>query len=321
MDDLRQLRQLLALDEHRSMTSAASSLGITKSALSQSIRRLEDLYGVPLFKRGARGMEATAYGRRLIEAARRGVAIFEQTRREIELLKNFEMGWLIIGCEPSVAEVLLAPALIDIMATHPKLHFTLRSGFWNDLKDPLHEGAIDIYIGIRPDEEITEFQVTELSLPSIVLFARSGHPLVRSGCSDLQETTRYPRIGPKMPDWFFAMMNESSANGDSATAFDREDVALLTNDGGMIRAIVKQSDAISGAFRTVLEEDVREGKLAVLPLFQKPFAIETPGVIVTRRDHDLPPAAMAVIEQVREKASKLVREDTMLRPPSSTRRR
>jgi DNA-binding transcriptional LysR family regulator len=311
LDDFRQLRQIVALDEHRSMASAAERLGVTKSALSQSIKRLEDLYGVSLFHRGRRGIEPTAYGQRLIDAARRGLSLFEQTGREIELLKNFQKGWLIIACDPTITEVLLGPALTEIMLRYPRLQFTLKSGFWEDYKNALHDGAVDIYIGLRPDDHITEFNVTDLHLPGVVLYSRADHPLAASRCSDIEQILQFPRIGPQLPDWFFVMMNSSLGARDTSLPqpYGRHDIALLTNDGGMMRTIVKQSDTISGSFRSVLGEDVEAGKLAILPIRTKPFCMKMPGVIVTRRDHDLPPSADEVIDKIIEMADDLVRAD------------
>ena len=68
-ESLRQLRHVLALNEHRNYRRAAEALHLTQSALSVSIRRIEDDYGVPLFKRSqsgavlwrARGMLTSPY--------------------------------------------------------------------------------------------------------------------------------------------------------------------------------------------------------------------------------------------------------------------
>jgi DNA-binding transcriptional LysR family regulator len=311
LDDFRQLRQLVALDEHRSMASAAETLGVTKSALSQSLKRLEDLYGVSLFHRGRRGIEPTAYGKRLIDAARRGLSLFEQTRREVELLKNFEMGWLIIACDPTLTEVLLGPTLTEISVRYPRLQFTLKSGFWEDFKAALHDGQIDIYVGLRPDEPITEFNVAELHIPAIVLYARTDHPLAKANCSDIRQILSYPRIGPRVPDWFFDMMMNSSigAENEKSRIYGSHDITLLTNDGGMSRSIVKHSDSICGSFRSVLAEDVAAGKLAILPISSPPFSMKLPGVIVTRKDYLLPPSASEVVETLSEIADRLVRLD------------
>jgi DNA-binding transcriptional LysR family regulator len=310
LDDFRQLRQLVALDEHRSMASAARSLGVTKSALSQSIKRLEDLYGVELFRRGRSGIEPTVYGKRLIDAARRGLLLFEQMRREVELLKNFEMGWLIIACDPTLTEVLLGPALSEISLRYPGLQFTLKSGFWEDFESALHDGAIDIYIGLRPDNPITEFDVRELDIPGIVLYTRAGHALAKAKCTDIRQILLYPKIGPRVPHWFFQMMNLTiDAENRVSQLYGSHDIMLLTNDGGMTRSIVKNTDSISGSFRSVLAEEVEAGNLAILPISSGPFSRKLPGVIVTRRDHLLPPSSIEVVESLIRVADDLVRLD------------
>ena len=61
-ESFRQLRHVLALYEHRNYRRAAEALHLTQSALSVSIRRIEDEYGVPLFIRDQAGVRPTEYG-------------------------------------------------------------------------------------------------------------------------------------------------------------------------------------------------------------------------------------------------------------------
>ena len=69
-ESIRQLRHVLALCEHRNFRRAAEALHLTQSALSVSIRRLEEDYGVPRFVRGRSGVTATEFGVILARMAR-----------------------------------------------------------------------------------------------------------------------------------------------------------------------------------------------------------------------------------------------------------
>jgi DNA-binding transcriptional LysR family regulator len=59
--NLRQLQHVVALAEHRNFRRAADSVGLTQSALTQSIRNLEEEYGVELFERSRREVSPTAW--------------------------------------------------------------------------------------------------------------------------------------------------------------------------------------------------------------------------------------------------------------------
>ena len=61
--DLRVMRQIVEIAEHGHMTRAAETLGVTQSALSAALRKLEDELGTELFHRTGHGVEATEAGK------------------------------------------------------------------------------------------------------------------------------------------------------------------------------------------------------------------------------------------------------------------
>ena len=68
--ELQQLRQVVALAEHRSFVRAAAALHISQPALSRSIQHLERRFGSSLFVRSSSGVVPTDLGRLYIERAR-----------------------------------------------------------------------------------------------------------------------------------------------------------------------------------------------------------------------------------------------------------
>ena len=81
--ELRQLRTFEAVVVHRTVTDAASALGLAPSSVSEQIRTLEKSLGVALFERGPRGMRPTLAGRRMLGWARRLLDQAEQARQEV----------------------------------------------------------------------------------------------------------------------------------------------------------------------------------------------------------------------------------------------
>jgi DNA-binding transcriptional LysR family regulator len=309
LDDVRQFRHLMALGSHGTISRAAESLGITKSALSQSIQRMEDIYGIKLFERSRTGIIATIYGERLVSVARRGMALLEQADRELELIKNLEVGRVIIGCDPVITELLLAPALAWVLTRYPKLQFVMKSGFWEDFRDAVEIGEVDMYVGMLPSESVTMFEVHEIALPAIVVYCREGHPLVSRSDIVLPDIMDYPRIGPSMPDWFFERMLQSTGGLSGPL---RDDMFVVTNDGGMMRAVVRDTDAVCGGFRPVIQANNKGGEFAILPIYSDPFGVALPGVIVLRKDHEVPPAGLAIVKMVKEQAVLLSAIDAAL---------
>jgi DNA-binding transcriptional LysR family regulator len=307
MDDFRQLRHLVALVEYGTVTLAADSLGITRSALSQSVRRIEDMYSVPLFERVKRRIRPTIYCKLLVNAARRSIDIFQDTQREIQLVRNMESGQVTIGCDPSLAELLLPQTLAGVIRLHPGLHFAVETGFWWNQIDALRDDAIDIYLGIRPDGELGEFAVQEFMLPGLLVYCRQGHPLTRQPRLTMNDVVKYPRVGPPVPRWFTEAIGEAV---DYPLLVDgRAERAVLANDGGIMREIVRYSDAVAAGFRHLIEADVRGAPLSILPIASNPFARPIPGVIVSRHDRVLSPLAQHLVSTLTGFAATLVRAE------------
>lgn len=69
--DLDQLRALVAVTDHGSLTAAAPRLHLSQSSVSEQLQKLEQRAGVPLLLRGRRGVAPTPAGERLLVYARR----------------------------------------------------------------------------------------------------------------------------------------------------------------------------------------------------------------------------------------------------------
>ena len=123
MENIAHLRQLVALAETGNYRKAGERIGISHSAVSQTINKLENQFGVELFERGKSQTIPTIFGSRIVESAKTIVAEIEQAGRDINLMSNLEDGGLILGVDPNVCESLLAPALGRLMNSHPKLKF------------------------------------------------------------------------------------------------------------------------------------------------------------------------------------------------------
>src|SRR5437763_16666216 len=79
----QQLQSFLAVARHRSFTGAARELGVTRAAVSQAVRQLEEQIHVVLLARTTRSVALTDSGRRLRDAAGPGIAPAVAALREV----------------------------------------------------------------------------------------------------------------------------------------------------------------------------------------------------------------------------------------------
>ncbi len=77
------LEIILAVEREGSMTAAAESLHLTQSALSHSIRKLEDQLGVKLWQRKGRQLLPTQAGQHLLKTAKRHIPQFIRTENQL----------------------------------------------------------------------------------------------------------------------------------------------------------------------------------------------------------------------------------------------
>lgn len=93
------LELLREVDERGSLTAAARKLGLTQSALSHAVRKLEGQLGTELWERQGRGLRLTAAGRHLLAFAQRVLPQFEHAQHVIAQMARGERGTLRIGME------------------------------------------------------------------------------------------------------------------------------------------------------------------------------------------------------------------------------
>ena len=90
--DLLQLEHFLAVVEERTFTRAAERVCRTQPAVSQSIKKLEDEVGAPLFSRGVHEVTLTEAGRTLADYARRIVGLRDEALRHVAEIRALKTG-------------------------------------------------------------------------------------------------------------------------------------------------------------------------------------------------------------------------------------
>src|SRR6476660_3486459 len=105
--DLGQLEVFLAVAREGKFSRAAEKLHRTQSAVSQSIHKLEEELGEPLFDRSSRDGLLTDAGRVLQEYAERLLNVRENAREALAELRELQKGKLVIGANEFTALYLL----------------------------------------------------------------------------------------------------------------------------------------------------------------------------------------------------------------------
>lgn len=146
-----------------SFTAAARSLGISPSAVSKSVQRLEQQLGVSLFTRTTRSLTLTPEGRELHERAVRLLRDAEEIEQVAKAVRAEPTGTLRIAVSLPIGLHLVAPALPAFRKLHPKVSIDLRID--DRLVDIVEQGIdIAVRIGELADSRLLSRRLSPLRL-------------------------------------------------------------------------------------------------------------------------------------------------------------
>ena len=203
--ELRQLRYVVAVADHRHFTRAAASVPVAQPALSHQVKLLEQELGVELFERSRSGVRLTEAGEIFLLRARRALAEMDAAREEIAALKGLTTGRLVLGAMQALAGLDLPRLIAAFHAAHPGVDVSLREDSTRDMLTMAARGEIDLAIAALDVERPAGLEVAPLVRePVLVARARRAPRWPRwrpstcgsSGARRSSSSSRAPACGP-----------------------------------------------------------------------------------------------------------------------------
>ncbi len=139
-----------ALHRHGTLTRAANELCLSQSALSHTIRRLENELGVSLWKRRGRRLEFTQAGRHLLSVSERILPLLEQTESTLMAYAEGRRGTLRIGMECHPCYEWLIERVSSFLKEWPDLDLDVTRRFQFNGVEALLNNQIDVTITPDP---------------------------------------------------------------------------------------------------------------------------------------------------------------------------
>lgn len=296
-----ELEALVELARSGNMRRAADTLGISQSTLSEVLIRVEAAYGAPLFERDRRGSRPTVYGKVLVEAAARALDSLREARREIGLIKGAERGRLAIGAEPGFVEPFLAPAIARGLARNPELRYRVQATDSSSLVQDLREKRIDFFFGVLPDIATRGVALRQIGTAQALPFVRAGHPLAGVRRPTLAAVMSFPLVQGPGPRWLVRKVAEELRGSSAHEQAPARNAAVIVHDFGVVRALVRQTDAVAFAAAAMLTEQVARGEFVCLTLPAHQRALLRLSMLIgTLEERVLPPSALALIAELEQ---------------------
>src|SRR5688500_7725996 len=142
--NLRDLKYLVALADHRHFGRAAAASFVSQPTLSTQIRKLEDELGVALVERAPRKVMLTPVGREIADRARHVVDEVEQMREVARRSQDPEAGTVRLGLFPTLGPYLLPHVVPRIRARFPRLELLLVEEKSPGIIARLRSGKLDV---------------------------------------------------------------------------------------------------------------------------------------------------------------------------------
>ncbi|WP_424973249.1 LysR family transcriptional regulator [Dinoroseobacter sp. S76] len=179
MIKIEMLRCFAVVARTGNLSDAAAQLGRTQSAVSMTLKQLEETLGQKLFE-GERKNALTPVGAQVLALAQQQVHSFDTAIRDIAATARSPRGLLRIVTIPSATGTLVPRAVETLVARHPGLKIDLRDAETEVVLDTLQRGEADI--GIASGEPVLRgVESALLFRDAFGLTCARDHPLARRG--------------------------------------------------------------------------------------------------------------------------------------------
>ena len=160
--NLDDLAALVAVGRERSFTKAAAKLGVSQSALSQTIRQLEARLGVRLLTRTTRSVAPTEAGDRLLAIVSPRLEEIESELKSLRELRHKPAGTVRITATEFVIDTILLPKLTPVMRENPdvRVEVIVDYGLSNIVADRFDAG-------VRSGEQIAKGMIAVRIAPDM----------------------------------------------------------------------------------------------------------------------------------------------------------
>ncbi|HEX8047652.1 LysR family transcriptional regulator [Rhizobium sp.] len=267
-EDLGDIMNLLVVAEEGSFTRAAVRLGISQSALSQAMRRLETRLDIRLLNRTTRSVAPTEAGRQLIETLRPALDEVSERLAAVTSMRNTIGGTIRILTPERAAHTILWPAIDDIVSRYPAINVELTvSGRHTDIVSERFDA------GVRIGEELARDMIAVPIGPDLRMAAvASPDYLEKCGVPETpHDLASHANIGYRRSATGAIYAWEFSKSGLSVKV--RPQGQLVFNDAGLLIKAALKGHGIALVLESSAAPHLAERSLRrVLEDWCQPFA-------------------------------------------------
>lgn len=266
LPEIRQLRVFIALVETRSFTLAASSLSITQSAVSHSLKSLETQLGCQLIERLGKKCILTPHGEVFLHHAQLAIKQLEGATNKIKTLNTWGYSSLRIGLSHAQSQYVLPAALSEFYRIEKKCEVFVDTGDSRDLIRKLDKGELDIAFGLRSSHLENEYRFYGVADDSLCLISHPEHSWV----------TKKPEVTEDYENERFIIYGNNSVTSSSLESHlsgcgIKYKASMSVNNMESIKAMVALNLGVGVIAEWVAREEIKNQSLIMYPIQPAPI--------------------------------------------------
>ncbi|MBV0931750.1 LysR family transcriptional regulator [Marinobacterium weihaiense] len=291
---IRHLQAFIEVARCGSFTRAAERLHLTQSALTTTIKQLEQDAGLTLFDRTTRSVVLSTEGERFLPVAERLHSDFTAAMTDLRARAQLQQGHVSVAGSPSVVTRLLPSALAEFRHQYPSMQVTIRDESAGSLEQRVLNNEVDFALAGNHSQQ-PELAYAPLLRDRYGLVVPSDHPLAGRESVLWQQVPEDNLLLLSDDTGIRAQLTRFSQRGQIPTRLDQVQIEV-SNPAGMAALI---SQGLGVTLLPALAADVHSfAGLSFIPL-ETPV-IEREICIITRRGRALSPAAAALLQTLRQ---------------------
>lgn len=258
--DTKQLSNFCEIANVGSIRRAAKNLNLTTSAVSHSLKRLEEDLGCKLFARDTRKIELTYTGQRLHSYANEILGNLTKARYLVNDWNEVSHQTLRIGATSAACQYIIPVALRELKESFPSINIQIITGNSYHLIECMDDGKIDIAIYPSGSMDRTRNK-TSIGTDSLQFIVNPMHNWAASGKSNIKSIESERIILTDTKDYTFDLVDEYFRSyGATLMPFIE-----LSNDE-VIKRLVELDIGIGILPQWIIKNELKAGSLKALPL-------------------------------------------------------
>ena len=259
ISNIEYYRTFLYVAKFKSFTLAADHLCVSQSAVSQSIKKLEEELGKKLLTRNAREFKLTSEGEMLFSYVSRAMQEFYTAENMLNRISTLKAGELKIGATETVLRVFLPDKLREFKEKYPNVKITFYGSTIQDLRKNLHDNVIELAFLVTPFVHEDQYDIKQIAEIQDLPVVSADFPINKKKTYSLKELSNLPIITVSGENHVRQMLDSYFA---SENVFLSPDYTV--RNVGTVQTMVEKGLGIGFLPDAIISDKLKDGSLIKL---------------------------------------------------------